>query len=90
MATLAAAAGSVTCSNLLAARVYEAAIPPGGGTTCFGPACFRATMLALAGLCGLGAAAAAWLSRRLAAGARTQSRALSAAAASRVAVAVRG
>ncbi|XP_028779190.1 protein NUCLEAR FUSION DEFECTIVE 4-like [Neltuma alba] len=46
--------GALLFSALLAGRVYDAEASKSGGSTCYGPYCFRLTFLVLAGLCGLG------------------------------------
>ncbi|KAL5574526.1 hypothetical protein UlMin_016225 [Ulmus minor] len=58
--------GAIVFSALLAGQVYDAeAAKQGGGSTCFGPECFRLTFFVLAGVCGLGAILSVILSIRI-------------------------
>eukprot|EP01113_Clastostelium_recurvatum_P040911 TRINITY_DN6427_c0_g1_i4.p1 TRINITY_DN6427_c0_g1~~TRINITY_DN6427_c0_g1_i4.p1 ORF type:complete len:466 (+),score=89.07 TRINITY_DN6427_c0_g1_i4:93-1490(+) len=47
---LSPALGSFVLGTLLSGAVYESHIPPGGGTLCHGPECYRLTWYILAGL----------------------------------------
>lgn len=46
--------GALIFSGGLAGYVYDSEAAKQGGTSCFGPNCFRLTFLVLAGVCGLG------------------------------------
>lgn len=65
LCNLATALGSFALNAQLAARVYQAHIPAGGGTTCLGAQCFQTTFGVLAALCVLGGCSTLFLAYRL-------------------------